>query len=384
MRFSPIIGPSSYVSSLCHSILRGELFSTCSVGCIYCYARWYRGAHGKEKPLWESLKLIKMLGGIIREGLAITPIRVSTLSDPFQGEGKITLKFLKLALKEKVPVIINTKLIPREKHIKTIERLAEEGLVVVQVSLPTLEETKVLEPFAPSPRQRLELIERLSRTGVPTIVRVQPFVPGWIQDIHTFVEEIASTGARMIILEFLRVEKELISLFSKFFPGEEVYRGEWESYLPGTLSKEAPLLHPPIDYRVSIAREFSLKAEKEGLAFSTCKEGLFELHTPLDVDCCGMVFFDVEYINRRPTLWDLYLEILEKGKAKREDLWRRCRVEELLCGENLAPYPRWFKRGFIAHEKRLDSILEKPHIVERIVPSIKYENGYFTKRRRKE
>ncbi|HID41649.1 MAG TPA: radical SAM protein, partial [Pyrodictium sp.] len=33
------IKPSSYISSLCYSVLRLEPFTGCSFGCTYCYAR---------------------------------------------------------------------------------------------------------------------------------------------------------------------------------------------------------------------------------------------------------------------------------------------------------------------------------------------------------
>ncbi|CUX78392.1 Radical SAM domain protein [Thermococcus chitonophagus] len=374
-----IIGPSSHISSLCHSIVRGEVFTTCEVGCIYCYARWYRGPHGKPKPIWDVFKLISELGRMQREGLVVTPVRFSALSDPFQGEAKVTLKALKLAYREKVPVVVNTKLIPGKKHVKIMESLGSEGLLVFQVSLSTLENSKTLEPLAPSPQERLDLIRKVSEIGIPVIVRVQPFIPGWIKDIGTFVSEVASAGAEMIILEFLRIKRSLLKFFSKMFPGEEAYREEWSSYLPGTPNEKAPLIQPPLNYRIKVTEEFSREARKEGLAFSTCKEGLFEYHHPLDMDCCGMELLGVDYA-RRPTLWDLYLEIVEKGYAKPEDLWKRCEREKLLCGDRLKLYPRWFKRGFKVHEKRLESLLKKPHILERIAPSIKYKEGKFIRR----
>ncbi|AFK22857.1 radical SAM protein [Pyrococcus sp. ST04] len=376
-----IIGPSSHVSALCHSIVRGEPFSTCSVGCIYCYARWYRGPHGEAKPIWDVIKVVKALGSIKRENLLIPPIRFSTLSDPFQGKAKVTLKALKVAFKEKIPVIINTKLIPGQKHIDVIEKLADEGLLIFQISISAVRNAKVLEPFAPSPEERVELIRKLSEMGIPTIVRLQPFIPGAIPSIHEFLESLAWAGAKMVILEFLRIERQLLNVFKRIFPEEKAYSLKWESYLPGTPSEKAPILQLPLEYKYEIAREISNTAKKLGMAFSTCKEGMFDLHHPLTLDCCGMGFLEVEY-SRRPTLWDLYVEILEKGSARKDDLWERCKREHLLCKENLNPYPRWFRRGFIAHEKRLESILKKPHIIERIAPALKYdkERGEYIKR----
>ncbi|CAB49523.1 SPL family radical SAM protein [Pyrococcus abyssi] len=366
-----IIGTSSHISGLCHSIVRGELFTTCSVGCIYCYARWYRGPHGKPKPIFEVFKLIKSLGEVIREGYPVIPIRFSALSDPFQPPAKITLKALKIALRNEVPVVINTKLIPSERHLKVLEDLASNNLAILQVSIPAdkdYKEVKVIEPFAPSIEERFKLVEKASSLGIPVIVRVQPLIPGLgDRNVENFVERVAESGAIMVILEFLRIEKELMPLFSKLF-GEENYKS-WVSYLP--LSQEAPLLQPPLEYRIRVAEIFSRESSKFGLYFSTCKEGLYHLHEPKDVDCCGFKFLGNS--TRRPTLWDLFLEVYEKGKARGEDLWVRCEREGLLCRDKLKLYPPWLYKGLRMHEKRLESILKKPRLVEKLVPSLTHD-----------
>ncbi|WP_048159731.1 radical SAM protein [Thermococcus barophilus] len=374
------IGTSSHVSGLCHSIIRGEVFTTCSLGCVYCYARWYR-KDGIPKPIFDVFRLIKALGKLVEENIPVTPVRFSALSDPFQPPAKITLKALKLAYKLKVPVIVNTKLYPSEKHLKVLEDLASEGLLVLQVSITAEKDSKevrILEPLASPIEERLKLVKKASEVGIPSVVRIQPLIPGLSdRDVENLLDEIAWAGAKMVIIEFLRVERENFEFYKRFFSKHsEVYSREWESYLPRTPSEEAPLIQVPLEYRLKTAELFAKESKRRGLAFATCKEGIFNLHEPKTMDCCGMGFLGVEW-TRKPTLWDLYLKAYEKGKARAEDLWERCEREGLLCGERLKLYPSWLSKSFKAHEKRLKSILRKPELVEKLVPVLKYREGHY-------
>ncbi|USS41618.1 radical SAM protein [Thermococcus aggregans] len=375
------IGTSSHVSGLCHSIIRGEVFTTCLLGCAYCYARWYRGPHGSPRPIFDILRLIKALGKLVEKNIPATPVRFSALSDPFQPPAKITLKALKLAYKLKVPVIVNTKLYPSEKHFKVLEDLASEGLLVLQVSITAekgAKEVRILEPLASPIEERIKLVEKASNAGIPTVVRIQPLIPGLSdRNVENFLDEIAWAGARMVVIEFLRIEKEAFEFYKKLFSSySEVYSKEWESYLPRTSNEEAPLIQVPLEYKLKTAELFARESKRRSLAFATCKEGLFNFHEPKTIDCCGMSFLEVEW-TRRPTLWDLYLEAHENGKAGAEDLWERCEREGLLCGERLKLYPSWFSRDFNAHEKRLKSILKKPELVEKLAPALKYTGGHY-------
>ncbi|MBO8174591.1 MAG: radical SAM protein [Thermococcus sp.] len=376
-----IIGTSSHVSGLCHSIIRGEVFTTCSLGCVYCYARWYRGPHGSPKPIFDVFRLIKALGKLVENDIPVTPVRFSALSDPFQPPAKITLKALKLAYKLKVPAIVNTKLYPSEKHFKVLEDLASEGLLVLQVSINAekdANEVRILEPSASPIEERLKLVEKASEVGIPTVVRIQPLIPGLSdRDVENFLDEIAWAGARMVIIEFLRVERENFEFYKRLFSSySEVYSKEWESYLPRTSSEKAPLIQVPLEYKLKTAELFATESKRRGLAFTMCKEGLFNLHDPKTIDCCGMGFLEVKW-TRKPTLWDLYLEAYEKGNARAEDLWERCEREGLLCGERLKLYPSWLSKSFKAHEKRLKSILKKPELIEKLVPALKYREEHY-------
>ncbi len=224
------------------------------------------------------------------------------------------------------------------------------GLLVLQVSILAKKdypEVKILEPFASPIEDRLKFVEKASEAGIPVVVRIQPpLVPGLSdRNVEGFLDEISSAGAKMVIIEFLRIEREAFGLYKRLFSEfTDVYDEEWESYLPRTANEEAPLIQVSLRYKLEKAEIFAKEARKRKLTFATCKEGLFHLHEPKIIDCCGMGFLGVEW-TRRPTLWDLYLEAHERGKARAEDLWVRCEEKGLLCGERLKVYPSWLSRG---------------------------------------
>jgi len=276
---------------------------------------------------------------------------------------------------------VNTKLIPSDKHFEMLKSLASEGLLVLQVSInapPKTDEIKILEPHAPSIEDRLNFVRKASEAEIPTLIRLQPFIPGISdKDIEAFFEEISEAGAKMVTVEFLRIEKNMLDFYKKVLSKHSsIYEVPWDSYLPRTPIEESPLIHPPLEYKMRVMEELRIYAKKHEVYLASCKEGLFSFHVPNDVDCCGMHFLNVPWI-RRPTLWDLYRITLTKGKASIEDFKDFCEREVLLFGKKIRQYPFWLFKNLKAHEKRLLSILEKPDLVNKLAPCLTYANGYY-------
>ncbi|MGB9828330.1 MAG: hypothetical protein ACPLSM_07420 [Thermosphaera sp.] len=89
------------------------------------------------------------------------PFRMSALTDPFQpveNRLKLSLELMKVARNNDVPLIVSTKstLTASSPWLDELKELADEGLVVVQLSIAFLDETvsRRLEPGAPSPSDR--------------------------------------------------------------------------------------------------------------------------------------------------------------------------------------------------------------------------------------
>jgi len=367
-----VIAPTTRIAGLCHSVLRGEPYSTCELGCTYCYARWYRGPHGEPRPLRLLPRLIRALARAQEDAGVLLPVRMATLSDPFQpaeARYRVALDGLREAARRGVPVVLNTRLPPpTRRHWRVLRDLAGRGLLLAQVTVTGPQEAwprlRRLEPGSPSPGERLALASALASLGAPVVVRLQPLIPG-VGDL-LLEEQVArarAAGARGLILEFLRAEPQLARQLG----------GEWDPYA-APVEGEVPVVHPRLEYRLRVAARIASLAAGEGLAFQTCKEGLFHLHHPRGMDCCGYTLL-APGVARRPHLADVYRAALETPRGLpfgAEALERACRGREsLLCRDRLEALPRWLRRPLRAHEARLEKILSRPDLLEKLSPSLR-------------
>jgi len=144
------INPSKIISSLCYSVLRLEPYTNCSFGCVYCYAKWYRGGRIKPRP-----KAIGMFSKVAKKLDLRLPFRLATLSDPLQDieeEAKVSLKLMEIAYQNDIPILLSTKSdrISKNPWKGMIEEMGKNDLIVVQMSVSSLDRQD-LEPKAPSP-----------------------------------------------------------------------------------------------------------------------------------------------------------------------------------------------------------------------------------------
>ena len=370
------VGVSFYTSALCYSVIRLEPYTTCALACSYCYARWYRPEGRPEAKMWLVKPLERLWSGLSARGLRLVPFRLSTLSDPLQPleEGaKLTLAFLRMALRHRVPVVLNTKRVLFACHpwSEAITDLASRGLLVLQISLSTLDEevARVLEPRAPPPAERLEKAGELSGE-VPLVVRLQPLVPGLFErEREELVEAIAQAGARQVVVEFLRETPEgLQAIYGRLAQLDPALGGApcaWESYsLAG-----GRLRRPSLPYRREILAWLRERLARHGITLGTCKEGIFELQDGRD--CCGFRFLDSEKVAYRLTLYDIW----RAGGSLEQALEEAARAGDVLYGPRLAPYPRPIRRALRAHENKLLRALERPYVLTRVCSSF-YERLY--------
>ncbi len=302
-----IINPSSVISTYCYSIFRVEPSSYCQFSCLYCYARWYRQSDEKltQQHLREFIKFVKYLKR--REISKIPPFRLSTLVEPFQNDDKClrrSIRILKLCAEYGIPMIVNTKStqVVKDEIISILQKLNENRLVLVQVSLCTLNEevSKKLEPNAPRPEDRLKIIEKLASEGIPVAVRYQPLIPSIVEkEYESLVQQIKAAGAVHIIVESLRVDAATLKTLCNILP--ELRNIRWVSYVE---SLGSVLLSPPRDWRVTTEQAIRDLCAKYGINFAVCKEDTFYLTTC--EDCCGIYMINRDRVIKRITILDLY------------------------------------------------------------------------------
>lgn len=335
--------------------------------CVYCFGRWYRIVDSASlAPTPNMLQsLVKVFKAIHKRGLTPLPFRLSTLMDPFQPielEKGVSKHVTKLCIKYNIPLIINTKAPNMALTIlPLIEKLCDNNLLIFQVSISVINEelAKKLEPKAPPPQERLDAAEKMSREGIPVILRLQPLIPGLIEhELELIIQQAKSIGVRQIITEALRDEIENFNLYSTLARAPQVYMEMefWENYST-TVETPSKVLRPRLEWRISIYKQLRDLCSKYDLAFSMCKEGLYGLQTAKN--CCGINLLNPASYTLRPTLyeaWSIYKQT--KTIPSYQQL-----VENLppnyIHSQNLNAYPKPIRKKLQAHEKILKQILEE-------------------------
>ena len=358
------IKPSVYISSLCHSIFKLEPYTSCLHSCTYCYARWYRAR--EISPTIQLLaKQVKAYARLTKASEKILPLRMSTLIDPLQPieeSVKASYKLMKLASKLKIPLIVNTKstLYAKSPWRELLKSMAEKHLVLLQVSLFTLSEraSSLLEPNTPSPKLRIEAVKQLS-DYVPTVARLQPYMPGItdFEGLRELVEVLGEAGFKQVIVEFIRLTPDDLNLINELLSkaGLKLQVKSWEPY--GV--KGENLLRPSLEDRVNTLKLVKEACQSFGLKFSTCKEGLLNLHE--DRDCCGFSHIGLDRVGYRLTLHDMYLSL----GASIEEVAEK---EKLIAGSTLASFKGFVKKCLRSHEKRLKKLLSSPDELYHVAP----------------
>ncbi|WAC40429.1 PA0069 family radical SAM protein [Pedobacter sp. SL55] len=183
-------------------------YQGCEHGCIYCYARNSHEYWGYSAGLDFERKIIVKKDApelfkkfIEKKGWNALPISISGNTDcyqPCERKFQLTRQILKIALTYKQPISMITKnsLIIRDLDI--IKEMAKHKLISVYVSITSLNEElrQKLEPRTTTAKQRLKVIEQLSKADVPMGVMAAPMIPGLNNhEIPAILKASAEAGA---------------------------------------------------------------------------------------------------------------------------------------------------------------------------------------------
>ena len=257
----------------------------CEHGCIYCFARPSHAWLGLSAGLDFETRLVarpeapEVLDRELRaRRYRVAPIAIGTNTDPYQAIEKtheVTRACLKVLAEFNHPVAVVTKGALIERDLDILSELATRGLVRVGVSLTTLDPalSRRMEPRAPSPARRLQMIERLSGAGVPVRVMTSPIVPGLTDhEIEALLKTGQGAGATAASWVMLRLPLEVAPLFREWleahYPdragrvmarvremhGGKEYASDWGHRMRGSGS-----------YAEMIAQRFDLAAKRLGL-----------------------------------------------------------------------------------------------------------------------
>jgi DNA repair photolyase len=201
-------------------------YQGCEHGCIYCYARNSFEYWGYSAGLDFETKIIvkKNAPALLRKFLMNkswdpVPIGLSGNTDcyqPAERKFRLTRQLLEVCLEFNQPVGIITKNagILRDKDL--LVKMAEKKIVSVLVSITSFEEDlrRVMEPRTTTGKQRLKVIEELSKAGVRMGVMLGPMIPGLNEhEMHRIMKAASEAGAVFSAYTFIRLNGAIKLLF---------------------------------------------------------------------------------------------------------------------------------------------------------------------------
>ncbi len=252
----------------CPSKLSLNPYTGCPHGCLYCYARSYIPNFSCCRPKADLPRRLAREAARVQPGRLVA---LSNSSDPYPPmEEKIHLSrsCLKILRDRGLAVQVVTKscLVARDAH------LLAEMRACVAMTLTTLDDSvsRVLESGAALPGQRLKAMEKLAALGVPVSARIDPIIPG-INDaeIDDLVLAVSRAGARHITSSTYKARPGSLKMIMNAFPEQ----GAVLQRLFAAGETMGGSLYLPAEMRRDVLKGIKASAEKEGLTFSTCREG---------------------------------------------------------------------------------------------------------------
>jgi DNA repair photolyase len=239
----------------------------CAMGCRYCYAAYTHEFMGITVPeSFHSLVYVKtggddterVLRRAIRRGERIA---IGTATDPYQpaeGERKVTRRFLERVVRHRgVRLGITTKGALVLRDLDLLRAIAGRSELSVQISLISVRADLIrrLEPLAPPPEVRLEVMRRLVGAGIETWLGLAPVLPALTdseRDLDDLLGQVAATGVRhsfanVLFLRSPTREKYLrwleaefpryIEAYRRAYGGRVYLRGRYRDRLEETLRR---------------------------------------------------------------------------------------------------------------------------------------------------
>ena len=201
-------------------------YQGCEHGCVYCYARNTHEYWGYSAGLDFERKIIvkKNAAELLEKEFSHKnwkpqPIMLSGNTDcyqPIEKELEITRSILKVCLKYKHPISIITKNTLILRDIDVLTELAELNLVHVMISITGTDEKMrlLLESRTSTYKNRIEVISKLTKHGIPCGVMIAPIIPGINHhEIPKVMEQAGLAGATNASMTIVRLNGSVEHIF---------------------------------------------------------------------------------------------------------------------------------------------------------------------------
>lgn len=216
---------------LCDLPIRFDTYVGCTHGCQYCFAtKKINGFYNKIKK-GESLNKLKSFieGKRTQETNWCDwdiPLHIGGLSDPLQPiekEKRYTYECLKLLKETQYPFVLSTKgkLLGDDEYLDILS----ECNCVIQVSMVCSSYDEI-EKGCPTFEERLEIVNKVAPKVKRVIIRIQPYMREFKDEIISNLKKLKEAGAYGVIVEGMKWNKKhdgLIKVGGDFtYPLEDI------------------------------------------------------------------------------------------------------------------------------------------------------------------
>ncbi|MEO6488925.1 MAG: PA0069 family radical SAM protein [Ferruginibacter sp.] len=201
-------------------------YAGCEHGCIYCYARNVHEYWGYSAGLDFEQKILvkKNAPQLLRKFLMnpnweCAPIMLSGNTDcyqPAEQQYRLTRGLLEVCNEFNQPVGILTKNSWILKDKDVLQEMAKKGIVSAMVSITSFNEDlrRIMEPRTTTAKQKLKVIEELSKAGVRMGIMMGPMIPGLNEhEMQRIMKAAADAGATFTAYTFIRLNGAIKLLF---------------------------------------------------------------------------------------------------------------------------------------------------------------------------
>jgi DNA repair photolyase len=135
---------------------------------------------------------------------------------------------------------------------------------------------KLIEPYAPSPTERLKTVETLTRKGIPVSVRIDPIIPFVNDNPEKLIVTLASMGVKHLTTSTYKAKPDNWKRLTTALPkvAEKLTPLYFEQG-----EKTAGYMLLTTDFRLKLLKNIRRLAMKNGMKFGVCREGLAQLNT---------------------------------------------------------------------------------------------------------
>jgi DNA repair photolyase len=199
----------------------------CVHACAYCYARPYHEYLGFGAGTdFDTRVVVKprapelLRAAFARPGWKGETVAFAGATDawqPLEAAWRLTRRCLEVCVAHRNPVCIVTKGALLARDLDLLVALKRDARLSVAVSLPFLDESlaRRLEPGAPSPRRRLELLRRLADAGLGPTVLAAPVIPGLDDELPRVLAAAREAGAVSAGWQLLRLPGSVMPVFAE-------------------------------------------------------------------------------------------------------------------------------------------------------------------------